>query len=157
MVGSYLLDTGASSTIVHTDNPRTSTLSSGVPYSPRGEGNQRAREGARSRKAWDPYEEGQVGAARKQPREKESDGVVLAPDLTTVQAQDPILKAASAAICRQEKIEGPFGGKDQEQTRVDVETVGEPGESTGSQPEVAGCVPGRGLEAAEKEADSSPP
>ena len=36
----------------------------------------------------------------------------MALDLTTVQAQDPILKAASAAIRRQEKVEGSYGTVD---------------------------------------------
>jgi len=69
---------------------------------PQGEGNQRvdllAREGARDGIAWDPYGEWQIAAAREQPRKKGKTGVVLAPDLAKVQAQDPVLKAASAAI-----------------------------------------------------------
>ncbi|GCB75178.1 hypothetical protein scyTo_0017308 [Scyliorhinus torazame] len=80
---------------------------------PRAEWNQQAdqlaKEGARTSVAWDPYEECRVAAVSGQPEEK---GVVLSPDLGTVQAQDPILKATLAAICRQEKIEGPYEAAD---------------------------------------------
>ncbi|GCB64387.1 hypothetical protein scyTo_0007531 [Scyliorhinus torazame] len=83
---------------------------------PRAEGNQRAdqfaKEGARTSVTWDPYEEGQVAAVRGQPEEKRSTGVVLAPDLGTVQAQDPILKATLTAIPRQEKVECPYRAAD---------------------------------------------